>query len=120
MGNALQTAAAWLARKTKTHVSRAVVYQRGSLSVTVQAVLGNTLLRLSDDAGGVRMEWTDRDFLISSADLILAGEVTLPKRGDRIVDGEQTYEVAASGGEPAWRFSDAHRTILRIHAKEIR
>lgn len=123
MADFLETGTEWLTEKLKAHASRPVVYRRGADEVTVQAIIGRTLLKLADDYGGVRMEWTDRDFLIAAEDLILGGQRTLPKRGDRILetDGSQTrmYEVLAPGNEPEWRWSDPHRKLLRIHTKSI-
>ena len=119
----LEVGAKWLTGKLKDHASRAVLYQRGDEQVSLQATIGRTLLKLDDGSGGVRMEWTDRDFLIPAADLVLGGSVTLPRRGDRIRemagDGELVYEVLAPGGEPPWRWSDHHRQRLRIHTKQI-
>jgi hypothetical protein len=113
----------WLADKLKEHASRTVVYQRGLDEVEVPAAIGRTLLKLDDGYGGVRMEWTDRDFLIHAADLVLAGTPTLPERGDRIreTQGSTVYvfEVMAPGGEPPWRWSDVFRKLLRIHAKQV-
>jgi hypothetical protein len=69
------------------------------------------------------MEWTDRDFLIHAADLVLAGNAVLPERGDviRETQGGQTFvfAVMAPGKEPAWRWSDVFRKVLRIHAKQV-
>jgi hypothetical protein len=69
------------------------------------------------------MEWTDRDFLIHAADLVLAGNPTLPERGDIIRETQGgkvfVYEVMAPGGEPPWRWSDVYRKVLRIHAKQV-
>jgi len=80
-------------------------------------------LKLDDGYGGVRMEWTDRDFLIAPEDLILGGQKSLPERGDQIREtvGTQTfvYEVLAPAGEPEWRWSDPHRKLLRIHTKQV-
>jgi hypothetical protein len=123
MGDLLQTGQNWLADKLKQHASSPVVYQRGADQVSVQATIGRTLLKLDDGYGGVRMEWTDRDYLIQAADLILtAGRVT-PERGDRILDAIGTvtsiYEVMAYGGEPPWRFSDPFGKLLRIHTKLV-
>jgi len=113
----------WLADQLKAHASRPVVYRRGAQQATVQATIGRTLLRLDDGYGGVRMEWTDRDFLIHAADLVLGGLVTLPQRGDQIreTQGGRTvvYEVMAPGKEPPWRWSDVFRKVLRIHVKQI-
>ncbi|MCL6507837.1 MAG: hypothetical protein K6T59_12500 [Bryobacteraceae bacterium] len=81
MPDLLQTGSDWLADQLKTHASRQVVYRRGAQQVAVQATVGRTLLKLDDGFGGVRMEWTDRDFLIHAADLVLGGTATLPERG---------------------------------------
>ena len=64
-----------------------------------------------------------RDFLILTADLVLAGAATLPQRGDRIKetsgDKVYVYEVLAPGKEPHYRFSDPYRKTLRIHSKQV-
>lgn len=123
MPDLLQTGLEWLSDQLKEHASREVVYERGAEQVAVQATLGRTLLKLDDGYGGVRMEWTDRDFLIQAADLVLAGNAVLPQRGDRVRDtvGSQTFvfEVLAPGKEPPWRWSDPFRKTLRIHTKQI-
>ena len=119
----LHSGSDWLADQLKAYASRSVVYRRGAQQVAVQATIGRTLLKLDDGYGGVRMEWTDRDFLIHAADLVLGGSVTLPQRGDQIREpqGDKTvvYEVMAPGKEPSWRWSDVFRKVLRIHAKQI-
>jgi hypothetical protein len=123
MPDLLRTGSDWLAERLKEHASRPVVYRRGADEVTVQATIGRTLLKLDDGYGGVRMEWTDRDFLIHVADLVLAGNAVLPERGDviRETQGGKTfvYEVMAPGKEPAWRWSDVFRKVLRVHAKQV-
>jgi hypothetical protein len=64
-----------------------------------------------------------RDYLIDTADLVLAGEQALPAKGDRIeeIDASKkhTYEVLPLGGEQHWRYSDPYRRTLRIHTKLI-
>ena len=123
MSDLLQVGSDWLAGQLKTHASRPVVYRRGTHAVTVQATVGRTLLKLDDGYGGVRMEWTDRDFLIHAADLVLGGSPTLPERGDVIRETQSgkvfVYEVMAPGGEPPWRWSDVYRKVLRIHTKQV-
>jgi len=122
-GDILRDGIDWLGDQLKMHASRQVIYQRGVYSLTVQATVGRTLLKLNDGYGGVRMVWTDRDFVIVADDLILGGQKTLPRRGDRIqetADGKTlTYEVLAPGNEPEWRWSDPYRRLLRIHTKQI-
>lgn len=123
MSDKLSNALLWLAEKLKTHTSRSVVYRRGADEVTVQAVIGRTLFKLNDGYGGIRMEWSDRDFLIVAADLVLGGKQVYPERGDKILETAgaktYTYEVLAPGREPEWRWSDPYRTIIRIHTKQI-
>jgi len=121
--NMLQAGSDWLSSQLKMHASRPVVYQRGVREVTVPAVIGRTLMKLDDGFGGVKMEWTDRDFLIQASDLILDGEPIQPQPGDMIreTNGDVTYvyEVMAPGGEPHWRWSDAYHKVKRIHAKQV-
>lgn len=122
MGDLLSEGLAWLTEELLAHASRPVVYQRGTDTVTVNAVVGRTLLKLSDDYGGVTMQWTDRDFLIAAEDLVL-GEKTLPQRGDQIRETREgktlVYEVLAPGSEPEWRWSDPNHMLLRIHTKQV-
>jgi len=123
MIDVLQDGLTWLRDQLKANASQEVIYRRGAEEVTLKAVVGRTLLKLDDGYGGVRMEWTDRDFLIAAEDLILGGQRVLPERGDRILethDGKTlVFEVLAPGNEPEWRWSDPHRTLLRIHTKLI-
>jgi hypothetical protein len=123
MSNMLRDGMAWLANKLRTHAGVSVVYRRGVSSVTVTATVGRTLLQLSDDLGVSRMEWTDRDYLVTASALIIGGVAVLPQRGDRVEEtaGGKTYvyEVMAPGREPVWKWSDEYKTVLRIHTKQI-
>jgi hypothetical protein len=123
MPDLLRAGSDWLAEMLKEHASRSVAYRRGADEVLVQATIGRTLLKLDDGYGGVRMEWTDRDFLIHAADLVLGDSPTLPERGDVIRETQGgkvfVYEVMAPGKEPAWRWSDVFRKVLRVHAKQV-
>jgi hypothetical protein len=119
----LQTGQEWLADQLKEHASRQVVYQRGATELVVQATIGRTLMKLDDGYGGIRMEWTDRDFLIQAADLLIGAAVVTPERGDRVRETvgvlTSVFEVMAYGGEPPWRISDPFGKLLRIHTKYI-
>lgn len=123
MGDMLQSGLGWLKDQLQEHVSRSVTYHRGNDQVSVQATLGRSLLKLDDGYGGIRMEWTDRDFLIPASALILGSTATIPERGDRIHELNETstsmFEVMAYGGEPPWRYCDPHQHMLRIHTKFI-
>lgn len=122
MTNLLKTGATWLASQLKDSASETVVYARDTTSASVQAAFGSQLLRVSDGKGNTKIERTERDFLITAADLVLGGVLTTPQPGDLVyvaLDGvTEKYEVMPPApSEAAWRYSDATKTILRIHAK---
>jgi len=121
----LQRGAAFLEEQRHQHMTRPVVYLRGGASVEVQATIGRTVFDQQDQFG-VLHRTESRDYLIRAVDLVLAGEPTLPKAGDRVREpagaGALLYEVMApsgGGGEPPFRYSDPERITLRIHTKFI-
>lgn len=114
----------WLSGELQAHAASPVVYSRADLSVALVATYGQTKLRLADEFGAIRIEWTDRDFIVPAAKLKLGGVVILPRRGDLVTvnDGANvtTYEVLATGDEPPWRWCDPFRTMVRIYTKRIK
>ena len=122
MADLLETGSNWLQSQRKQHASREVTYRRGTDTVLVQATIGRTVFE-QDDGSGIIIRTEVRDYLIDDADLVLAGEPTLPLSGDQIeeIDSTQTftYEVMPIGAEPHWRYSDPYRRTLRIHTKHI-
>ena len=123
MADLLQRGASWLADRLQDQAAHQVVYERGASMVALQATFGSSLLKVDDGDSGVRMVRTDRDFIVRAADLVLGGDVVEPQRGDTVREtvgaAVHVYEVLAPPGEPEWRYSDQHRTILRIHAKRV-
>jgi len=118
----LENGARWLEDQRLKFMSRKVVYQRGATSVEVNATVGRTVFEV-DNGFGVRERFESRDYLFAASELILAGNLALPRRGDQIRETAGTtvfiYEVLAPGKEPEWRYSDAYRVTLRIHTKLI-
>ena len=116
---------AWLTQRLSAVASQTVTYSRGSTSAQMQATLATQLLKLADDVGSIRLEWTDLDLLIPVADLILAGAAIFPERGDLIqiafaaTGTTEEFEVLPYGGEPPYRWADPHRSIVRIHAQHV-
>ncbi|GIW81492.1 MAG: hypothetical protein KatS3mg105_3299 [Gemmatales bacterium] len=124
MADLLQKAASWLNDRLKESASTIVEYRRGSSTISeLKATVGQSLLRLSDEVGGVQIERTDADFLIAAADLDAGGIASPPQRGDVIARtvGNTTYlyEVRTFGSEPEWRWSDPHHVLVRVHTKLI-
>jgi hypothetical protein len=125
MADMLASGLAYLTDQLTEFAAQDVTYTRGTIVLTVPAVLGKKLLKLYDDIGVARLEWTDMDFLIAAADLIVGGLHSLPARGDLVTitlaDGTQSvFEVAPYGpSDPPWRWSDPNQTMLRVHTKQI-
>ena len=122
MADLLATGAAWLADQLQRHAAGIVTYQHGGLSLEVPATIGKTEFLL-DDGSGTVVRFHSRDFLIRAAALQVAGVPFLPTPGDRIAetrDGRTyVYEVLAPGTEPAFRYSDPFRQLLRVHTKHV-
>ena len=122
MGDLLDRGAAFLDAQRHQHLSRPVVYRRGTDEKEVQTTIGKTEFEQADDAGLIhRVE--SRDFLVRAADLDLVDGPILPRAGDQMRETVGTavfvYEVNAPGGQPPWRYSDPYRRVLRIHTKHI-
>lgn len=120
MSDMLADAAAWLSDIRRTHVSQAVTYVRGDLTVEVQATVGSTKFPLNTDDGGT-IEYVARDYIIAVEDLVFgSGDPVEPQRGDKIIEGDRTYEcMGPGGGEQDWRYSDPHHLAYRIHTKQV-
>ncbi len=116
MPDLLQTGSRWLEQRRTEHCTQDVVYVRGAESVPVKATIGRTQYETDNDQT-VRIDFTDRDFLILAVDLVLGGRNVTPKPGDRVREthGVQTliFEVID------WRFSDPYRQTLRLATKYI-
>ena len=116
MGDLLDKGSAWLESQRSKHMTRDVTYARGLIAAVVKATVGRTEYE-TDDGQVVRTEYTDRDFLISVADLVLGGSPSLPDEGDQIRETQGTsvliFEVMG------WRYSDPYRRTFRIETKHV-
>lgn len=116
MADLLAYGSNWLENQRTKHCTREVMYARGGESFAVKATIGRTEFK-SDNGETVRIEFTDRDFLILAADLVLAGQPITPKAGDQLreTQGEATYVFEVI----AWRYSDPYRHTFRIETKHV-
>jgi hypothetical protein len=123
MPDMLRDGLAFLTAQLAANASQEATYSDGASSATVRVMLGSKLLRLFDDVGASRLEWTDMDFLIPAADLILGGLHSLPTRGHTIsiviAENLEVFEVAPYENDPPWRWSDPNETMFRVHTKHI-
>lgn len=119
MSDVLGTAAAWLHGQLRSHASRVVTYRRGSQSVELPAVVGQTTTE-RDDGSGMVLRSKTRDYLIAVADLAIEGQSTQPQRGDRIEESDgHVYQVLPLGSDPEWRYSSPINTVYRVHTRLV-
>lgn len=106
-------------------VSSLVYTQVGGGTVTLTNIAweGRTAFR-SNQQNRPSLEWSDRDYLIPAAALVIGAVQVLPQRGDRLAEtlngATQTFEIVTpDNGERAWRFADPQNTLLRVHVKRV-
>jgi hypothetical protein len=105
----------WFRSQRREHLATEVSYQPTvGLTRTVRAtvVVGQWE---SVDSSGQILRTETRDFLVDTTDLAQD-----PKKGDRIVYGDVTYEVMVPpGAQHHWRWSDRNETLRRIHTMVV-
>lgn len=117
MPNLLNTAMTWLNSTLQQSAGDVIVYQRGSSTVSITAVVGATDGERMD-AGGMAYSFTSKDFMIEASDLVLDGEIVVPSRGDRITYGGRSYTVVVmQTGEQPYRESGTGSSVYRVHTK---
>jgi hypothetical protein len=115
--NLLRFGSEWLAKQMGQHTSQCVTYSRGAVTLKIDATRGTSTFDSQDIDGAIHRVDT-QDFLITDVDKFLArfGE---PKDGDQIHDGTTEFRVLSPGSEKPYRYSGQHRTVLRIHSKQL-
>lgn len=97
-----------------------VVYEREGVQIDgLKATPGKSSFD-STDASGVQILSESKDFIFAATDLQVDEEEFIPERGDRIIEGDFTYEVMTPlGSEDCWKYSDSQRSTIRIHTKLV-
>lgn len=116
MANLLKTGANWLAEQMLSHASDCITYTRDAVSIDMQATVGSTAFE-SDQGDGGFVRFESKDFIFQAKKLV--DRIGLPKDGDTIHDGQHTYEVLSLSGSQPFRYCDRHRTLIRVHTKQI-
>jgi hypothetical protein len=94
------------------HCGVSVTYARGATTATVTALIGKTEF-WGEDRSSYHDRYERRDFLIKATSL---AAFTEPQEGDLITDGAGEWVVQVPDGVPKpWVYSDAARTVMRIH-----
>ncbi|QDT54638.1 hypothetical protein Pan44_26730 [Caulifigura coniformis] len=101
-----------------SEVGERYLYCRHQHSVEIRAAAGKTD-HLTLDANGLTVVVRTLDLLFDAAELVLSGTLTEPLRGDKLValeaPGQPVYLVQPDKNIPAFRYSDAAQTRLRVH-----
>jgi hypothetical protein len=119
MANILKNGAKWLSDMRKTHMTEAITYKRGVITVQVFGTRGVTKFEVADESG-LSVYGQISDWLILTADLVVGNIQLEPKLGDRITDADgKIFEVVFLSGDGCWRYSDPHQITMRIHTKEV-
>lgn len=116
MADLLERGVRWLQEQRTKHCTRDVTYVRGAASIVVKATVGRTQFE-TDDGHAVRVDFTERDFLIQTADLVLSGNAVTPQAGDRIRESQNGQVLVLEVID--WRYSDPYRQTFRIETKHI-
>ncbi len=101
---------------------KTVIYSRGTAWAVITALAGRTDYEEETADGGL-VRHQARDWIVKTADLVLASVEVLPQEGDMIAeivgDKTATYRVLNVGGEGCYRYCDPTRTLLRVHTKQV-
>lgn len=111
----LESATASLAATLRTATAVDVFYTREMTTIgPLRATRGSTPYEATD-TDGIIHRTIQRDYLIAAADFPFTD---LPRDGDRIADGDETYIVQSMTGSTPYRFADPGKSLLRIHTKK--
>ena len=95
---------------------------RTATITTAAASAGSTVMTATQ---GPRIAHAERRYRIPAADYLLgaAGVACEPREGDQFAETIEgtayTFEAKPVNGEPAWVYSDAGKTLLRINVKRV-
>ncbi len=115
MTDMLKAGMTWLNTKRAERLATSGAYVRGEVTVTVLATMVDPDYEIAEETDVVTGA-AAVDFIVSGDAL---GVLDEPEPGDRITVGTVVYEVMELTGQGTWVWSDAHRTMMRVHAKEV-
>ena len=118
--NLMQEALGLHATTLQAAAGEKITYRRGTQSVVVSAVPGETEFEEFGSEGEFRAQIKYTDWLIKPGCLKFDGQPITPERGDEIErkDGER-FHVLPGNQNATWRWANAHRTHYRIHSLRV-
>jgi hypothetical protein len=112
MGEALGIHASTLMRAA----GETITYVRGTNTISVTAVPGQSTFDEVASDGEVRSQMKTIDWLVVPSVLKIGGMPIEPQRGDQVIRSDgQKFDVLPGAGNTAWQWSDSRMTFYRIH-----
>lgn len=121
----------WMAERLVATRGVASVYTRAAgtaaeRSLNVVAIPVREIEDVNQPQGRIgRTVGREQDFVLAVGSLSLDGQRFEPQEGDRLKatlgGGETplTFEILARPNLPCWEYSDVHRVLYRLHAREL-
>jgi len=97
---------------------KSVTYTRSATSVSVSAVEGSQLFRLTGVEDVATVARSDADMIFKVSDLTGGGITMPPTRNDTVTIGSRTYQAKTPTGEQCYRYCDPGQTMVRVHLME--
>ncbi len=122
MGDLLAQASRWLNDQRRRHLAGELTYRRqltsGALvDLPILGTIGRTDYQVAAEAEGGGLIAAQVTDLLIGADQLPDFD---PQIGDRIIADGRLYQVQPLGEDTrGWRWSDPHRTVYRIHTRDI-
>lgn len=117
--NLLQDGAAWLGDRLKQSAGRSVTYCRKGVDVAITATIRAAEYEVVTEEGFGTF-FRGMDFIVTAADLVIAGEVREPGRGDTILLDGDRYTVQPVGDRNCFEPHDDDKTQIVVHTKRTR
>lgn len=99
-----------------------ITYKRGSLSIELRAVPGESRFENPSSDGEFHVETKTVDFLVQPTALWVEhtndtpGYYLEPSRGDQIVRQDGTVQdVIPGASDSVWEWTDSYKTFFRVH-----
>jgi hypothetical protein len=121
LSDLLKSGAAWLNATRAAKLASNVTYRRGGSGTGF--TLAGTVGRTEADQvaeGDLISSAGIRDFIFTTSDFDVSSVFTPPAARDTVEDEDGIlWQVAEIGGEPCWRYSDAHKNAIRVHVIKV-
>lgn len=111
----LEDGEVWLRDQRKAYLSKEVTYQRGAVTLALQATQGETSYD-KGDFKGVQQRVVTVDWIFDLADLGALGE---PQEGDRVLLDGRIYSAMSLDGKRCFKQHGRDGLSVRLHTKEV-